>query len=147
MLRRLIYRAQSWNVLRNPRLAQILGMRGKYIRILYTRTLESESGERRKMRLSPSWCTLLSMVFFWSLLGVYIHSIEGARPLYFQLHVSQQEDSDKSGYIPAINLALNLINDNSSILPEYELMYTDIVDSGVRHYYYILFYIHHCSLI
>ena len=122
----------------------ILGLRkflecaeNTYIRILYTRTLESESGERRKMRLSPSWCTLLSMVFFWSLLGIDIHSIEGARPLYFQLHVSQQEDSDKSGYIPAIDLALNLINDNSSILPEYELMYTDIVDSGVRHYYYI----------
>ena len=92
------------------------------------------------MRLSPSRCTPLSIVFFWSLLSVDIHSIEGARPLYFQLHVSQQEDSDKSGYIPAVDLALSLINDNSSILPEYELKYTDIIDSGVRQSHLVFYY-------
>ena len=54
------------------------------------------------------------------------------KPLYFQLLVSQDREVDLSGYIPAVDLALSLINDNSTILPEYELKYTDIIDPQVR---------------
>ena len=54
------------------------------------------------------------------------------KPLYFQLLVSQGREVDLSGYIPAVDLALSLINDNSTILPEYELKYTDIIDPQVR---------------
>ena len=76
--------------------------------------------------------TFLSVVFFWSLIHVKVHPIEGVKPLYFQLLVSQGRESDLSAYIPAVDLALSLINDNSSILPEYELKYTDIIDPKVR---------------
>jgi gamma-aminobutyric acid type B receptor len=48
--------------------------------------------------------------------------------LYFQLHVSQSDVLDISGYIPAVDVALRLINSNETILPEYHLMYTEIID-------------------
>ena len=81
---------------------------------------------------SSSRCALLSVLFFGTLLGVDVHPIEGVKPLYFQLLVSQSSEEDDSGYIPAVDLALSLINDNSSVLPEYELKYTDIIDPRVR---------------
>ena len=84
------------------------------------------------MGSSSSRCALLSALFFWTLLGVEVRPIEGLKPLYFQLIVSQSREVDVSGYIPAVDLALSLINDNSSILPEYELKYTDIIDPKVR---------------
>ena len=61
-----------------------------------------------------------------------VRPIESVKPLYFQLLVSQGREVDLSGYIPAVDLALSLINDNSTILPEYELKYTDIIDPQVR---------------
>ena len=84
------------------------------------------------MGSSASRCALLSALFLWTLLGVGVRPIEGVKPLYFQLIVSQSREVDVSGYIPAVDLALSLINDNSSILPEYELKYTDIIDPKVR---------------
>ena len=63
---------------------------------------------------------------------VEISTIEGAKQLYFQVFASQSGEADISGYIPAVDLALSLINDNSSILPEYELKYTDIFFPQVR---------------
>ena len=84
------------------------------------------------MRSSPIRCTFLNILSLWCLVCIEISTIEGVKPLHFQLHVSQSEDADTSGYIPAVDLALSLINDNSSILPEYELKYTDIIDPEVR---------------
>ena len=83
------------------------------------------------MRLSQSRYarTFLSIVFFWS---SFHHPTEGVKPLYFQLLASQGREVDNSGYIPAVDLALSLINENSSILSEYELKYTDIIDPKVR---------------
>ena len=89
-------------------------------------------GKHRRMRSSPSRCTFLNILSFWSLVYIEINTIEGTKPLHFQLLVSQNKDADFSGYIPAVDLALSLINDNSSILPEYELKYTDIIDPQVR---------------
>ena len=84
------------------------------------------------MGSSSSRCALLSVLFIWTLLGVDVHPIEGVKPLYIQLLVSQSRKVDNSSYIPAVDLALSLINDNLSILPEYELKYTKIIDSKVR---------------
>ena len=55
------------------------------------------------------------------------------KDLYFQLVVSQSERFDFSGYIPAVDVALRLINNNTSILPDYELKYTDIIDAKVSY--------------
>ena len=50
-----------------------------------------------------------------------------------QVIVSQESDFDFSGYIPAIKLALKLINDErSSILPNYTLEHTEIINSKVK---------------
>jgi gamma-aminobutyric acid type B receptor len=50
--------------------------------------------------------------------------------LYAQIIVSQESDFDFSGYIPAIKLALKLINDErSGILPNYTLEHTEIINS------------------
>ena len=56
------------------------------------------------------------------------------KSLYFQLVVSQSERFDFSGYIPAVDVALRLINSNASILPDYELKYTDIIDAKVSYW-------------
>ena len=55
------------------------------------------------------------------------------KSLYFQLVVSQSERFDFAGYIPAVDVALGLINNNASILPDYELKYTDIIDAKVSY--------------
>ena len=52
--------------------------------------------------------------------------------LYVQVIVSQESDFDFSGYIPAINLALDRINCNCSLLPDYNLKYTEIINSKVQ---------------
>ena len=53
--------------------------------------------------------------------------------LYAQIIVSQESDFDFSGYIPAIKLALKLINDErSGILPNYTLEHTEIINSKVK---------------
>ena len=57
------------------------------------------------------------------------------KPLYFQLHVSQSDVLDISGYIPAVDVALRLINSNETILPEYHLMYTEIIDPQVSGFF------------
>ena len=107
----------------------------------YQRRVNSASGT---MRSSPGRYARtflqLSTVFFWSLIHVKVHPMEGVKPLYFQLLVSQGRESDLSAYIPAVDLALSLINDNSSILPEYELKYTDIIDPQVRNATVTMYY-------
>ena len=92
------------------------------------------------MRLSTSRCTprLLGTLFFWSTIYVQVSPVNGLKPLYFQLVLSKNEQFDNSGYIPAVDLALSLINDNSSVLPEYELKYTDIIDPQVSYNIIIL---------
>ena len=87
------------------------------------------------MRLSTRRCTLrlLGTFFFWSTIHLHVSPISGLKPLYFQLVLSKNEQFDNSGYIPAVDLALSLINENSSILPEYELKYTDIIDPQVSY--------------
>ena len=51
--------------------------------------------------------------------------------LTIQLQVSQSPEFDLSGYIPAVEAALGLINTNSCVLPDYHISFNDIVDSQV----------------
>ena len=49
----------------------------------------------------------------------------------FQLQASMTGEFDLSGFIPGIDVALDIINENSTILPDYHLQYKDIVDAKV----------------
>ena len=51
--------------------------------------------------------------------------------LTIQLQVSQSLEFDYSGYIPAVELALDFINKNSCVLPDYHVSFTDIIDPQV----------------
>ncbi len=51
--------------------------------------------------------------------------------LTIQLQVSQTLEFDFSGYIPAVELALQFINSNSCVLPDYHIGFTDIIDPQV----------------
>ena len=55
-----------------------------------------------------------------------------AKNLTVQLQVSQSSEFDFSGYIPAVEVALDLINNNSSLLCDYHISFTDVVDPQVR---------------
>ena len=50
-------------------------------------------------------------------------------PLYFALMVAESEESTfiSAGTIPAIDLAVDLVNNNSNILPGYELSYNGTI--------------------
>ena len=52
-------------------------------------------------------------------------------PLYFSYITTKTGDYVGAGAIPAVDLALEQINNSSSILPSYTLEYTDILDSNV----------------
>lgn len=90
------------------------------------------------MTLPTRWkilCVFLSFNFF---CGGDAEDGQGLdeKPLYFQLHVSQSDDFDFSGYIPAVDIALGLINSNDTILPGYHLMHTEIIDPQVSGFLY-----------
>ena len=59
--------------------------------------------------------------------------------LIIQLQVSQSSEFDFSGYIPAVELALQFTNTNSCVLPDYHIGFTDVVDPQVsrKHFHYI----------
>ena len=59
-----------------------------------------------------------------------------AKNLTIQLQVSQSSEFDLSGYIPAVEVALSLINTNSCVLPEYHISFTDIIDPQVSRKYF-----------
>ena len=55
---------------------------------------------------------------------------ERQKNITFQLQASLTGDLDLSGFVPGIDVALDLINENSTVLPDYRLQY-DIVDAKV----------------
>ena len=63
--------------------------------------------------------------------------------LTIQLHVSQSSEFDFSGYIPAVEVALRYINNNSCLLPEYHISFTDIIDPQVSTYKHSNLILHH----
>ena len=52
-------------------------------------------------------------------------------PLTFQLQASLTGTPDLSGLVPGIDVALDIINENSSILNRYRLHYNEPVDAQV----------------
>ena len=56
---------------------------------------------------------------------------EGKTQLYFSYITTKTGSFVAAGAIPAVDLALRLINDRTDILPNYTLGYTDILDSEV----------------
>ena len=63
-----------------------------------------------------------------------------AKNLTIQLQVSQSSDDEFTGYIPAVEVALSLINNNSCVLPDYHISFTDIIDPQVsrKHFKVVL---------
>ena len=57
---------------------------------------------------------------------------EEQKNITFQLQSSMTGIPDLSGLVPGIDVALDLINENSTVLPDYHLRYKDIVDAQVR---------------
>ena len=59
--------------------------------------------------------------------------------LTIQLLVSQSSKFDLSGYIPAVEVALDLINTNSCVLPQYHISFTDVIDPQVSQIHFHFF--------
>ena len=59
--------------------------------------------------------------------------LEEKTQLYFSYITTKTGIFVTAGAIPAVDLALRLINDRTDILPNYTLGYTDILDSEVDH--------------
>ena len=74
------------------------------------------------------------VVFVALLLSVYsshVSSDAEKKPLYFSFITALSGGSTSSGGIPIIDLALKQINNDSRLLPDYELRYTTVLDSKV----------------
>lgn len=69
----------------------------------------------------------------WPYLQVYppVNSSDGRTPLHFALMMSFGGDYTTVGAVPAVQIALDYINSQSSILPGYTLHYT-LTDSLVN---------------
>ena len=70
----------------------------------------------------------------WPYLQVYppINETDGRTPLYFALVLSFGGDYKSIGVLPGVQIALDYINSQPSILPGYSLHYT-LTDSQVLH--------------
>ena len=69
------------------------------------------------------------VTFFWS--TCYSVEVEEKINLRFQLYVSNFFLIDFTPLLPAIDLALKYIQENSSVLTQYNLTYDEYVDSKV----------------
>ena len=76
---------------------------------------------------------LILVMLMSSLQQVYCQSNDSRIPLYFSYITTKTGDYVGAGAIPAVDLALEQINNDSSILPNYTLQYTDILDSNVSY--------------
>ena len=59
-----------------------------------------------------------------------VNHSDGRKPLYFALMLSRGGDYTSIGALPGVQIALDYINSQPSILPEYTLHYT-LTDSQV----------------
>ena len=99
--------------------------------LLYNYVYFTVASEACEMVKSFEWILLVIVLGFLTNERTAVSTIR--KSLYFQLVVSQSERFDFSGYIPAVDVALRLINSNASILSDYELKYTDIIDAKVSY--------------
>lgn len=70
-------------------------------------------------------------VFVALLLTVCSSHVSSKEQLYFSFITALSGGSTSSGGIPIIDLALEQINNDSRLLPDYELQYTTVLDSKV----------------
>ena len=79
--------------------------------------------------------TLISAKFLFLPLTTWYLLVNGDEriPLYFSFITSIRPRSgfSSAGVIPAFDIALEMINNRSDILPDYSLKYTEILDSEV----------------
>ena len=90
--------------------------------------------------ISPRRASCFAVVLIWLCAvvprGSGGDSASGSQPeektqLYFSYITTKTGNFVAAGAIPAVDLALRLINDRTDILPNYTLGYTDILDSEV----------------
>ena len=77
------------------------------------------------------WVTCLFLALFTQCLALQQDCTQVGRKeknLTIQLQVSQASEDQFRGYIPAVEVALSLINTNSCVLPNYHISFTDIID-------------------
>ena len=75
----------------------------------------------------------MPMQYITVLLVIVSHcSCKDKENLFFQLYVSNSSSVDASVGIPAINYALQLINNDSSLLPNYNLTYIEVQNPEVN---------------
>ena len=60
------------------------------------------------------------------------------KQLYFSFITAMSGGSTSSGGIPIIDFALEQINNDSRLLPNYTLNYTTVLDSKVYYIYFVL---------
>lgn len=56
---------------------------------------------------------------------------DGDQPVYFSLMVSSAPTLDTTRVVPAVDQALQFINSDTAILPGYNLLYTQVLDTQV----------------
>ena len=84
-----------------------------------------------QMGLTSAMQVLILIMLMSSLQQVHGQSNDSRIPLYFSYITTKTGDYVGAGAIPAVDLALEQINNSSSILPNYTLEYTNILDSNV----------------
>ena len=57
---------------------------------------------------------------------------DGDQPVYFSLMVSSAPTLDTSGVVSVVDQALQLINNDTVLLPGYNLRYSRVLDGQVR---------------
>ena len=88
------------------------------------------------LRRVSSFAAVLVCLWAVVLRGGGGETASGAQPeektqLFFSYITTKTGSFVAAGAIPAVDLALRLINDRTDILPNYTLDYTEILDSGV----------------
>ena len=75
----------------------------------------------------------MPMQYITVLLAIVSHcSCKDKENLFFQLYVSNSSSVDASVIIPAVDYALQLINNDSSLLPNYNLTYIEVQNPEVN---------------
>ena len=84
------------------------------------------------MEVVSQLCFLSNSKLLLLLLILSTSAGEEQKNITFQLQSSMTGIPDLSGLVPGIDVALDLINENASVLPDYHLQYKDIVDAQVE---------------
>ena len=74
---------------------------------------------------------MLLLLCYVVLLSVATAKSDGGSDLYFSFITAKTGEVISLGALPMVDFALELVNQNDSILPNYTLSYTSILDDGV----------------